>query len=263
MTIVDATSEDPGDRVVGADRVLAVLTELAEHPSGISLDDLSRLLKSSKSTVHRALASLRKAGFADQSSRGVYVLGDEFLRLAFRYSDRRPESTRVEPLLRVLATQYGETAHYAVLDGQDVVYRAKVDPPIGAMRLTSTVGGRNPAMSTAVGKLLLSFVIDSEQQLKDWLGATPLPPHTPNTITTVAGLFAELQRTRERGYGVDDQENDPGVNCVALPLFLEGGSGSPTGAVSVSGLAFRAPLTKLVAAVPEIRATIDRELGSA
>ena len=112
---------DDGDhveapRLVGSDRVLAVLSELAAHPSGIGLDDLSRRLASSKPTVHRALSSLRKAGFAVQASRGVYQLGDEFLRLAFRFQDQRPDTARVAPLLQGLAAAYGETAHYAILD---------------------------------------------------------------------------------------------------------------------------------------------------
>lgn len=256
--MTDNESDDP--RLVGSDRVLAVLIELAEHPGGIGLDDLSRRLSSSKPTVHRALASLRKAGLARLSARGIYVLGDEFLRLAFRYQDQRPESARVEPLLRRLAAEYGETAHYAVLDGADVVYRAKVDPPDGAMRLTSTIGGRNPAYRTAVGKLLLSYVVDSEDELKRRLGPAPLVARTPRTIVSTRALFEELQATRERGYGVDDQENEVGVNCVALAVHLEPGP-LPSGAVSVSGLAFRCPMERLVAAVPAIRAVIDAELG--
>ena len=79
------------------------------------------------------------------TGRGVYVLGDEFLRLAFRNLDGRPETARIQPLLEELAAEYGETAHYAVLAGKDIVYRAKMDPPQGAVRLTSVIGGRNPA----------------------------------------------------------------------------------------------------------------------
>jgi IclR family acetate operon transcriptional repressor len=254
----DKQGPDAG-HLVGSDRVLAVLAELAEHPSGIALDDLTRMLNSPKPTVHRALASLGRAGFADQPSRGIYVLGDEFLRLAYHFQDRRPESAKVVPVLRTLATKYGETAHYAVLDGTDVVYRAKVDPPSGAVRLTSTVGGRNPAYCTAVGKVLMSLVIHSEAELAAWLGARTLDPRTPNTLVTVPALLAELLRTRERGYGVDNQESEPGVNCVALALASPGDPGG-TGAISVSGLAFRCPLDVLVAAVPHIRAAIARDL---
>lgn len=257
----DMTSSEPkveDARLVGSDRVLAVLRELAEHPEGIGLDELSRRLSSSKPTVHRALVSLRKAGLAGQSGRGFYVLGDEFLRLAFRYQDQRPENARIEPLLRTLATRYGETTHYAILDGRDVVYRAKVDPAQGAMRLTSAIGGRNPAYRTAVGKLLLSYVISSEAELVRWLGPEPLVARTPHTFVTTRALFDELQATRHRGYGIDNQENELGVNCVALPVYLEPGR-LPSGAVSISGLAFRCPLEELVSAIPAIRATIDSE----
>ena len=133
-----------------------MLTELADHPLGVTLDELAGKLRSSKPTVHRALATLRRAGLADMTGRGVYVLGDEYLRLAFRNLDGRPETARIQPLLEQLAAQFGETAHYAVLSGKDIVYRAKMDPPQGAVRLTSVIGGRNPAYRTAVGKALLS-----------------------------------------------------------------------------------------------------------
>ncbi len=256
MTAADSTGDSP-DRVVGSERVLAVLVELAEHPEGISLDEIARRVSGSKPTVHRALASLRKAGLATQSGRGVYELGDEFLRLAFRFQDARPEATRVEPLLRELAETFGETAHYAVLDGPQVVYRAKVDPPSGAVRLTSTIGGRNPAHSTAVGKLLMSAFIDSRAELEDLLGS-PLERFTHNTITDFDVLLAELDRSRERGYGLDDQENELGVNCLAVPVSTPGGQ---RGAVSVSALAYRRGLDSLVADEPRIRAIVARHLG--
>ncbi|GAA1918379.1 IclR family transcriptional regulator [Microbacterium aoyamense] len=240
-------------KLVGSDRVLAVLIELAEHPAGATLDELTQALQSPKSTIHRALTSLRTARLATQLSRGVYVLGDEFIRLAFENYAARPDAALVEPILRALSERFGETAHYAVLEGPDVVYRAKVDPPAGAMRLTSVVGGRNPAYRTAVGKLLLADTVRSESELRRVVGEQPLEKRTPRTETDPAALWAELQRIRELGYAVDDQENEPGVNCVAVPLRL--GDDLPArGAVSVSAVAFRLPLAELVARVDEVRA---------
>jgi DNA-binding IclR family transcriptional regulator len=252
---------DNEERLVGADRVIAVLTELAEHPLGITLDELAGILNSSKPTVHRALATLRRAGLAELVGRGVYVLGDEYLRLAFRNLDGRPETARMQPLLEELAQHYGETAHYAVLSGTDIVYRAKMDPPQGAVRLTSVVGGRNPAYRTAVGKAILGGVLLTLDDVRDWFGEFPLEQKTANTLTTADELFADLEETRRRGFGVDDQENEVGVNCVAIPVHLDG-SATPTGAVSVSAVTFRCPLDELTRAVPDIRATIARHLGS-
>jgi len=254
----DATT--PEERLVGADRVIAVLTELADHPLGVTLDELAGRLHSSKPTVHRALATLRRAGLADMTGRGVYILGDEYLRLAFRNLDGRPETSRIQPLLEELATEFGETAHYAVLSGKDIVYRAKMDPPQGAVRLTSVIGGRNPAYRTAVGKALLSERLSDLDQVVNWFGSFPLEQKTPHTITTPEALLAELRATRLRGFGVDDQENEVGINCVAVPVHLDG-SATPSGAVSVSAVRFRCPLDRLVDAVPAIRERILERLG--
>ncbi|MDJ0336202.1 IclR family transcriptional regulator [Salinibacterium sp. G-O1] len=244
------------ERLVGSDRVLAVLVELGNHPEGVTLDELATALKSSKPTVHRALASLRRASLAELTSRGVYSLGDEFFHIAFRNYEGRPERSTLEPLMRALADEYGETVHYAVLDGKDVVYRAKVDAAQGAVRLTSTVGGRNPAYRTAVGKLLLSQIITTKAELLEWLDGQELDARTPFTITDADALLSELHNTRERGYAIDDQENEIGINCVAVPVFL-GRSVNSAGALSISALRFRLPIDRLVLTVPTLRARVE------
>ena len=171
-------TRDGDARLVGSDRVLAVLRALAQHPQGVSLDGLARAVDSPKPTVHRALMSLRRTGFAVLDGRGWYVLGDDFLQLAFAYHEARPEHVRVLPALERLANQFGETAHYAVLDGRSIVYRAKVDPPAGAVRLTSTIGGRNPAHCTAVGKLLLSYALPDDAAVESWVRSGELERRT-------------------------------------------------------------------------------------
>ena len=246
---------DLSERLVGADRVLAVLAELARHPEGIGLDDMARAMASPKPTVHRALAALRRAGFAAQDGPGRYVLGDEFLRLAFAHHEARPDHLRIQPVLRRLCDRYGETVHYATLDGRWVVYRSKLDPPSGAVRLTSVVGGRNPAHTTAVGKLLLSGVLHSLADVVAWIGDEPLTTPTERSIATAERLHAELSQTRERGYGVDNQENEPGVACLAVPAYLTSPS-VPSGAVSISSLAYRTPVRTLVDDLPAIRAIV-------
>lgn len=251
-----------GTSVVGSDRVLAVLTELALRPSGVGLDELARVLGSAKPTVHRALAVLRRAGFAAQNGRGHYLLGDEFIRLAFINHEARPDHVRVQPILQELAERHGETAHYAVLDGRSVVYRSKVDPVAGAVRLTSTIGGRNPAHSTAVGKVLLALTLKDGAALADWVGAGELPARTGRTRTTSAALAPELALIRERGYGTEDQENEPGICCLAVPVFF-GSPSRPSGAISISALTYRTPLASLIADLPAIRAIIERRAEEA
>jgi len=247
---------DPAERLVGADRVLAVLAELARHPDGIGLEEMARAMSSPKPTVHRALAALRRAGFAGQDGYGRYVLGDEFLRLAFAHHEARPDHVRVLPVLKQLCERYNETAHYATLDGRWVVYRSKLDPPSGAVRLSSVVGGRNPAHTTAVGKLLLSGLLPTVEAVRAWIGDRPLTTPTATSLGTAEQLWAELQRTHERGYGLDDQENEPGVNCLALPAYLTSPT-VPSGAISISGLSYRTPLSALIDDLPAIRAIVN------
>ncbi len=239
--------------------MLAVLTELAQHPAGAGLDELARALESPKPTIHRALAALRRAGFATQNGRGHYLLGDEFLRLAFINHEARPDHLRVQPILEELAKRHGETTHYAVLEDRFVVYRSKTDPIPGAVKLSSTVGGRNPAHSTAVGKLLLSYQLQDDAAVAAWVQAGDLAARTERTRTTAAELAAEFTLIRQRGFSTDDQENEPGINCLAVPVFLSSRT-VPSGAISISALTYRTPLARLVDDVPAIRSIVERRL---
>lgn len=247
-------------RLVGTDRVLAVLIELAGLPGGASLDEMAHRTGHSKPTVHRALASLRRAGLAAQDGRGHYVLGDTFLRLAFAHHEARPEHIRVRPLLERLSHRFNETVHFAVLDGHEVVYRDKIDPLAGAVRLTSTVGGRNPAHCTGVGKVLLASKLHTLGDVEEWIGRRTLERRTAKSPASARELFACLAETRERGYAVDDQENEPGINCLAFPVYLLSPS-TPSGAVSISAVAYRTPLAELVDAADEVRAIIQETVG--
>ena len=241
--------------VVGAERVLAVLVTLAQAPDGLALEEIASRTRLPKSTVHRALASLRRAGFASQPGGGRYLLGDEYLRLAFSYQERRASASRLEPVLRELSTLFDETAHYAILDGDDVVYQAKHDPATGAIRLSSVVGGRNPAHATAVGKLLLAYRYPDLASVREWSAGRTLPAKTARTLTDANQLATAFRAIREQGFATDDEEGEVGVNCIALPIFLDTSS-VPTGAVSVSGLTFRTPLTTLVGQVDTVRKLI-------
>ena len=250
--------EQPAEsRLVGSDRVLAVLIELARHPAGIGLDDMARAVDSPKPTTHRALASLRRAGLATQNGHGHYVLGDEFLRMAFAHHEARPDHVRVQPVLEALAERFGETVHYAVLDGGSVVYRSKVDPSAGAVKLTSTVGGRRPAHGTAVGKLLLAYTLPDDAAVRDWVAGRELARLTEHTKTGADELCEEFRLIRQRGYSIEDQESEHGIGCLALPAYLTSPT-VPSGAISVSALLYRTSLQQLVDELPAIRSAIDQ-----
>ena len=136
-----------------------------------------------------------------------------------------------------------------------------MDPPQGAVRLTSVIGGRNPAYRTAVGKALLSDrLLDLEPGRQTGSASSPSSGRRRTRWSPPRPSWPTSRRPAQRGFGIDDQENEIGVNCVAIPIHLDG-SASPSGAISVSAVTFRCPLERLVEAVPGIRETIARMLG--
>jgi IclR family transcriptional regulator, acetate operon repressor len=247
-------------RLSGIDRVLATLTEIARHPRGIRLDELSHAMSSPKSSVHRALGALRRAGFVAHDERGDYRLGLEFLRLAFDHYQSLDERALIDPLLHELSERFGETAHFARLIGAEVVYIGIVSPG-GTITMSSTIGGRNPAHCTAVGKALLMHALPDAAAVTRYVKTNgPLRSRTGSTISDAPALSRELEQSRRRGYAVDREESEPGVNCLAIPVFL-GPATAPIGAVSISSLAARTPLASLVKAFPDFRAAVRRHLG--
>lgn len=245
----------------GADRVLATLKTLAGHPSGVSLDALTRELGAPKSSVHRALAALRRAGFAEQDERGRYRLGSELVRIAVDYHERRDDVDLVRPVLRALSDWLSETAHYAQLEGAEVVYMAKIDPPGQGITMSSRVGGRNPAHATGVGKALLAHVLEDDGAVREFVARHgPLERRTPNTLVSARALAEGLREVRERGYALDRQESELGVNCIAFPVFLASNR-RPSGAVSVSAVAIRTDIERLEAVADRVRSMIEDELG--
>jgi IclR family acetate operon transcriptional repressor len=249
------------NRLVGVDRVLAALRELADHPKGVALEELAQRLGQPKSSVHRALAALRRFGLAQQDDDRRYRLSLEFVGLAFRYYESLEAQSLVGPTLEALAKRLSETAHYAVLDGADVIYVARVAPPDVGFKLAATIGGRQPAHSTALGKVLLAYAFQGKGDVERFVaGHGPLLQRTRRTLTTARALERAFAETRKRGYALDDQENEAGVNCIAFPIFM-GPRGRPTGAISVSAVAQRTPTKQLVEQAEEIRGLIEARLG--
>lgn len=130
-----------------------------------------------------------------------------------------------------------------MLDGADVVYLDKLESS-HPIRLTSMVGGRNPAHATAVGKALLAWTYATDDAIRGWLERIgSLRGRTPNTITDEQGLVREMARIRADGYARDMEESELGVRCVAVPVFL--GRTIPDAAISVSAPRDRLPATRI------------------
>ncbi|HTY73742.1 MAG TPA: IclR family transcriptional regulator [Actinomycetes bacterium] len=220
--------------LTGVDRTLRLIRLLAQRPGGSTLDELSRALSVPKSSVHRLLVVLRAHGFAAQPvPAGPYFLGPAIVEAAFGFYDGLDLRAMVRPLLIAIRDEFNETTHLAVLDGGDVIYVDKVEAD-HTVRLTSTIGGRNPAYVTAVGKAILASTLPDDAAVTGWLARHPLEtvPRTPKTARSADELADKLGRVRDVGWSFDDEESEVGVRCVAVPLFF--GAPTPVAAVSVT-----------------------------
>lgn len=247
--------------LTGSARVLAILRCLGERPAGARLGEVASAVQAPKSSVHRALAALVDSGFARQDADGVYHLGFDLLQLVFGYHEEQQGSQAVEPVLRRLADATGETTHYGVLVGPDIVYQAKVSPTRKTFQMSSVIGGANPAYRTGLGKALLMHRLRDHTAVRAYVAENgPLPAKTAHTLTTADELDAAFREGRERGFALDLEENDLGIVCIAFPLFLDSPT-IPTGALSISAVASRTPAAELVAQFPTIRQIVAEELG--
>jgi IclR family acetate operon transcriptional repressor len=236
--------------VESVDRALRLLQELGGHGSGATLEELSAASGLPKSSVHRTLAALRGRGFVVQQDDGRYLIGSELLRVAFDFHERVDLRVVLRPVLTRLHEGLNETVHLGLLQGGDVVYLDKLESS-HPITLTSTVGGRNPAHCTAVGKALLAWTYPEESLLRDWIAQQgTLVQRTAHTITSADALVREAERIRADGYARDMEESEVGVRCLAAPVFL--GSARPRAAVSVSAPRERLPASRIRVVVPEL-----------
>ena len=236
-------SQKPNNLVQTIERTSLILDILGQSPQGISIRDLSEKIKLPKGTTHRLVSSLAYFGYVRQDSKTRnYFLGFKSVELGNLLLSQLDLRKEAEPFIRDLAERTKETVHMVFLDRGEIVYIDKVelDHNPSGLRMASRVGLRNPAHSSAVGKVLLSHL--SEEELDDLLVEKGLPKRTENTITDRVKLKEHLKAVRTLGYAVDDEENERGIRCVAAPIFNE--MGRAVAAISISGPAFR--ITKKV-----------------
>jgi len=249
------TGADGESPVTSVDRALRILGVIGGAARGLSLDELSARLAIPKSSLHRILAALKHRRFVSQPEPGgPYFLGTELLATAFRFHDTLDLRALVHPLLARISAELNETTHMAVLDGAEIVYQDKIEAS-HSIKLSSVIGGRNPAYATGVGKALLAWTYPTDDALSAWAAQWGrLRPHTPHTITSVALLARQLALVRERGYALDVEENETGVRCAAVPIFL--GKPVPAAAVSVTVLGSRAETSRLAELGSFLRSTV-------
>lgn len=241
--------DDPDfiDSVEKALRVLEVFT--AEQPA-LKMAQVAEMTGLTRATVRRLLLTFQRLGFVE-SEGSEFRLTPRVLRIGYAYLSSLPLWDYAQGSLRELAEDLNETCSAATLDGDDIVYVARV-PARRSLSLTLTVGSRLPAYPTSMGRVLLAGL--PEEALEAHLARTMLEPLTPNTVTDVEGFRAILAEVSRAGYAVVDGEREVGVRSAGAPIF--GPGGQVIAAINVSVNAARVPMRELRSTmVPRLLAT--------
>ena len=234
-----------GGSVQAVDRALLLLEVLAQGGGRLTLGELAARSGLSPPTAHRLLASLQTRGYVRRDAERRYALGAALLPLGDAAT--RLLGSGAAPFLAALAHETGETSNLAVLEDDHVVYVAQA-PGRHRMRMFTEVGRRVLPHSTAVGKVLLAW--RDEADVARAVARLGLPRRTPRTLTTLAAFVGELEVVRRDGWAVDDEEEELGVRCLAVPV---GPGPGAVAAVSVS-----APASRLDSGQPEVVAVLHR-----
>lgn len=248
--------------VQSVERALSILDALAVERDGLGVSEISKRVGLNAPTTHRLLATLVARGYARQDRRRkVYRLGLNSLHIgeATRFQlDVRDESM---DLLKELARRSGEMVNLVVPSANRAVYVEQVKAgDQNSMQMFTQLGAWVPLHCTAVGKAIMSRL--SESEVERYLEQEGLPAYTANTITNPLRFHQELERVRECGYALDDEERELGVRCVASPIM--DGRGAVIAAVSVSGPSGRVGVDRwpaLGGLVRESAFNISRRMG--
>ncbi|GGA59295.1 transcriptional regulator [Pseudoclavibacter endophyticus] len=210
---------EPGDEFVQAlARGLDVIRAFdASHPRG-TLSDVARRTGLSRATVRRSLKTLVGMGYATQYD-DQYALTPRVLELGFSYLSSLGLSEVVEPHLRALSAEVGESVNAGILDADRVVYVARVSTR-RLMRIHVSVGTRLPAAWTSMGRTLLAALPPDEASRLIAVG----PDGQPTPVAAAARVERALERVRRDGYALVDQELEPGLRSIAVPVLAPDGT---------------------------------------
>src|SRR5262247_1280152 len=228
--------------VQSIERVFELLETMADAGGVIGLSQLASQSGLPLPTIHRLVRTLVDLGYVRQEPSREYALGPRLVRLGDVSSGLL---TRwATPYLQKVADALGESTNLAILDGDQIMYVAQA-PGRHSMRMFTEVGRRTQAHCTAAGKAMPA------EKAEGILRRSGMPAMTEHTITGRAQFARELALIRERGYAIDEGEQELGVRCAAVALP----SNSTRAATSISGPLTRMTDTLIQRAVPLLTGT--------
>jgi len=240
-------AESLAPAVTRAALILEVMAEQPDEPVGAS--ELARRLGLPKSSIANILNAMADAGLVRRAG-GGFALGRKIAELGGAYLASIDLVQEFYEASRELPTASEETVQLAVLDGLEMTYLARHDGR-QQVRLTSGIGRRLPATVTATGKAALAS-LDHVELDRRLATITSLPTPTPHSLGTMDALRDDLERVRERGYAVDDEETVEGVICLGAAIPARRPGEGPY-AASITLLKARATDERRAALVADLR----------
>jgi IclR family pca regulon transcriptional regulator len=248
-----------GHFVQSLSRGLAVIRAL-NSPDPMTLSDVARASNLTRASARRFVLTLEELGYVQQSG-GRFALTPRVLELGFAYLSALGLPEVAAPHLERLVEAVRESSSVSVLDGESVVYVARV-PTRRIMNVVINVGTRFPAYATSMGRVLLAGL--EREECAELLNQIELVPLAHETITTRPQLEAELELVRRAGYAIVDQELESGLRSVAAPI--RGRDDRVIAAINLAVPAARVSVDEirraLVGPLLETAAAIERDLGA-
>ncbi|GAA3337197.1 IclR family transcriptional regulator C-terminal domain-containing protein [Amorphoplanes nipponensis] len=214
--------------VQSLERGLAVIRAFDAHHRELTLSEVARICELTRAAARRFLLTLTDLGYVRTDGR-LFSLTPRVLELGYAFLSSLSLPEVAEPHLEQLSAEVHESSSISVLDGDDIVYVARV-PTRRIMAVAINVGTRFPAYATSMGRVQIAYLPDEQRQA--YLARVRLERLTARTVATAGELRDELRRVREQGYAIVDQELEEGLRSMAAPVFDR--SGNVAAAVNVS-----------------------------
>lgn len=218
-----------------AARVMDILMILSKQNEPLSVSQLSRELGAPKSSTFEILSTMVDRGFLEfDENVKTYKPGIKLFEVGASYLNNTDLTKEARPYLESLVKRTGETAFLATESNGDIVYLDKVEAP-SSIRTTATLGTRNPMYVTGLGKALLAAY--SDEKVRELMANREFIQVTSNSIPDFPSLMKNLEEIRQRGYSIDNRENEEDVFCIAAPIWDY--TNQPIAAMSIAGLVTR------------------------
>ncbi|MEX0730088.1 MAG: IclR family transcriptional regulator C-terminal domain-containing protein [Aquisalimonadaceae bacterium] len=235
-----AAAEQNRDFVTSLAKGLAVIQAFGPSKARMTLTEVAAETELSRAGARRLLLTLENLGFVVRGGR-YFELSPKVLELGFAFLASHNFAGVVQRHLESVTEELQEACSLAVLQNDDIVYVSRSDASHRLMSISLSVGSRLPAAFTSMGRVLLAAMPDAE--LDAFLDKADLRRYTERTTTDKATLKEILHTVRATGYCIVDQELEPALRSLAVPVLSAGGS--VVAALNVSTNAGRVPIIEL------------------